>query len=1365
MIINKLIGLCTVIYVRALNYPSLTVHESLQAADPATIAEGKDEGNSGSSKSQAEDEGPQASTRHTLVAFKNIADSLENIMEVLEKSGFEIERIYKLPNGKYMVTAHISSKLLVMMASIYANDLVNTKTAEMYAPQFHMRMTEKAISTIPNSFLSKISYQIVSPISRELSNALKAGKIGPVNENLHKYFGARVAVMLGWLRYGSQALYPGLLLWVAMTIGEEEEYAPVVGTIIATLFSFSLGYWKVSLDGMLHRFSYCRDLSLPNSTMHHEQHITSQAMSLPMLACSILAVFAICLGQLLFAVVFNRIHWSRTIYACLAEVVYYVVAMSIAIIIEHTVLLKLTDLEALPSMKGRSTSNAVKQFVVKVGVFATRVGLVILKGPRSASSQLPMTCLMGAHCCFFVNLVFFWRAKLGTRSSSYSFSKNVSRLPLELNVEDVEKVLVYKLSENSAEVEVRLTREDKRRLQDCCKPSFATQSVLAGSTVTIAAMLLLARVAPAAVALCMIELWGMSKRVQYHLVHSCQYPHVTDISSMEPYLSIIETFSILVMAWNIGTLFLSAIEFQTELPDVFSGTDADVVDNLVWKLFASLNSTFQMPNSYLSVVIWCIVCEHVVMLVRCVVFPYCMYLFVGFNLDAQRALFSVADKNDNISTMLYRQNLLSKSLFEKSMEADNSESWKQQYRLAKTHSVEDSSMSPVLYAALAMVPFCCSTFFSIPWYYTTFPVTALCSYFHTKIKRQKHAIALSIVSDPDVFDVVAKNEFKQFTYSSETDRSSWCNKMLALCWPALKEFAYLTIKNVADPELERSKPSIANFLRMSKLTMGDTPPHFLPGGIRVLEPVPGKDMVEMEVDIVWNSDMEVAISLGLGMGQEITLNMSKLRFSGTCRVQCLPLIDFVPPFAWGKVTFFKKPFIDFSLVFGDTELLEGTDSQGTLTTIMRSTMRKILENMALYPNWINVPMVGKVERFIKYHPDYYLNTPPIGILSITVVRANNLIVGDITTSDPYVVLTMRDEEYQTEVIYKTLNPEWKDAEFSFLIYDKKMESVHVEVWDKDFGSVGSFLGRTQVYFANMEYGSTEKLTLQLQGVSSGTISLELNFSDIVSSNHDQSEEGSDAAVDMKTLFDTMMEDDCKELAAMVNMTEGDSIREVVYPSTIGETFCTSSSSSFRHSSKYSHRKKHHVVRRLEHFTSSPNIGMPRLAGVLTISSVGFSEVKSVKTLLSSTQYFSPYITFTMGNIKRQTVVASTKKSSQSFSTPFTFVVNSVNESIRIKLKYSSAISGHVCLYEWSSSVSEIIANISAAQASKGSSKRKIGQLDEDASKLSIRQSIYDGLKLAMGNIFFKLDFRSTVAHMRYESETRAFNMKHGSHTN
>ncbi|XP_059073551.1 GTPase activating protein 1-like [Cryptomeria japonica] len=69
-------------------------------------------------------------------------------------------------------------------------------------------------------------------------------------------------------------------------------------------------------------------------------------------------------------------------------------------------------------------------------------------------------------------------------------------------------------------------------------------------------------------------------------------------------------------------------------------------------------------------------------------------------------------------------------------------------------------------------------------------------------------------------------------------------------------------------------------------------------------------------------------------------------------------------------------------------------------------------------------------------------------VKVTVLRGTNLVVKDIRSSDPYVVLKFANKVVCTKVVKKNLNPTWNE-EFKFPISSFSHYLLKLEVWDKD----------------------------------------------------------------------------------------------------------------------------------------------------------------------------------------------------------------------------------------------------------------------------------------------------------------------------
>ena len=88
--------------------------------------------------------------------------------------------------------------------------------------------------------------------------------------------------------------------------------------------------------------------------------------------------------------------------------------------------------------------------------------------------------------------------------------------------------------------------------------------------------------------------------------------------------------------------------------------------------------------------------------------------------------------------------------------------------------------------------------------------------------------------------------------------------------------------------------------------------------------------------------------------------------------------------------------------------------------------------------------------------------------TVHVIRARNLAKMDLRgKSDPYVVLRCGDAEHKTEVVKKSLAPEWQDARFQF---DDVQSSggMTAEMFDWDRGATDDPMGQVSIPLLGLE---------------------------------------------------------------------------------------------------------------------------------------------------------------------------------------------------------------------------------------------------------------------------------------------------------
>ncbi|VVA93644.1 unnamed protein product [Arabis nemorensis] len=105
----------------------------------------------------------------------------------------------------------------------------------------------------------------------------------------------------------------------------------------------------------------------------------------------------------------------------------------------------------------------------------------------------------------------------------------------------------------------------------------------------------------------------------------------------------------------------------------------------------------------------------------------------------------------------------------------------------------------------------------------------------------------------------------------------------------------------------------------------------------------------------------------------------------------------------------------------------------------------------------------------------------LGLLRIRIKRGVNLAVGDLFTSDPYVIIKIGEERWKTQVIYCDVNPEW-NSDVTLLVTDLNV-TVLLTVYDQDTFTKDDYMGDAE--FAIKPY--FDALNLQLEGLPCGTI--------------------------------------------------------------------------------------------------------------------------------------------------------------------------------------------------------------------------------------------------------------------------------------
>ncbi|XP_020273751.1 probable ADP-ribosylation factor GTPase-activating protein AGD11 isoform X1 [Asparagus officinalis] len=84
----------------------------------------------------------------------------------------------------------------------------------------------------------------------------------------------------------------------------------------------------------------------------------------------------------------------------------------------------------------------------------------------------------------------------------------------------------------------------------------------------------------------------------------------------------------------------------------------------------------------------------------------------------------------------------------------------------------------------------------------------------------------------------------------------------------------------------------------------------------------------------------------------------------------------------------------------------------------------------------------------------------IGLIKVNTIKGRNLVVRDLVSSDPYVIITLGHQSVRTEVIKSSLNPVWN--EMLMLSIPEPVPPLKLQVYDKDTFTFDDRMGEAEI---------------------------------------------------------------------------------------------------------------------------------------------------------------------------------------------------------------------------------------------------------------------------------------------------------------
>uniref|UniRef100_A0A8C7YV39 Extended synaptotagmin-like protein 2a n=1 Tax=Oryzias sinensis TaxID=183150 RepID=A0A8C7YV39_9TELE len=296
-------------------------------------------------------------------------------------------------------------------------------------------------------------------------------------------------------------------------------------------------------------------------------------------------------------------------------------------------------------------------------------------------------------------------------------------------------------------------------------------------------------------------------------------------------------------------------------------------------------------------------------------------------------------------------------------------------------------------------------------------------------------------------------EMPPWVHYPDVERVEWLNKTVKQMWPFICQFVDKLFRETIEPAVKGANPHLSSFC-FTKIDMGDKPLRV--NGVKVYTENIDKRQVIMDLQI----------STDCTKGSRFIFIISALDF----------LLLFFFFFLNNSRSVFQLLDINWT---GLTNILDIPGLNGLCDGIIQD----IIQGYLVMPNQIKIPLVGEAELSRIRFPT------PKAVLRIHFIEAQELMSKDRLLgglikgkSDPYGVIQVGTELFQSKIINESLNPKWNEV-YEALIYDNMSNEVKFELFDKDNNQDDSLGGPPPSQWFPLDDARTGKLHLKLEWLS------------------------------------------------------------------------------------------------------------------------------------------------------------------------------------------------------------------------------------------------------------------------------------------
>uniref|UniRef100_A0A452EE46 Extended synaptotagmin-2 n=1 Tax=Capra hircus TaxID=9925 RepID=A0A452EE46_CAPHI len=351
------------------------------------------------------------------------------------------------------------------------------------------------------------------------------------------------------------------------------------------------------------------------------------------------------------------------------------------------------------------------------------------------------------------------------------------------------------------------------------------------------------------------------------------------------------------------------------------------------------------------------------------------------------------------------------------------------------------------------------------------------------LKATRLCRALALLEDEEraVRLGVRACDLPAWVHFPDTERAEWLNKTVKHMWPFICQFIEKLFRETIEPAVRGAHAHLSTF-SFTRVDLGQQPLRI--NGVKVYtENVDKRQIIlDLQISFVGNCEIDLEIKRYF-----CRAGVQSIQIHGTMRVILEPLIGDMPLVGALSIFFLRKPLLEINWT-GLTNLLDIPGLNGLSDTIILD----IISNYLVLPNRITVPLVSEVQIAQLRFP------VPKGVLRIHFIEAQDLQGKDTYLkglvkgkSDPYGVIRVGNQIFQSKVIKENLSPKWNEV-YEALVYEHPGQELEIELFDED-PDKDDFLGSLMIDLIEVEKERLLDEWFTLDEVPRGKLHLKLEW--------------------------------------------------------------------------------------------------------------------------------------------------------------------------------------------------------------------------------------------------------------------------------